>query len=413
MKRPTQQILLHSLALAFLAFLPAISEGQTSSRMKLVLDDGRYSEDSFARQIAVAKDDSVVLTSDFARGVRTFDTRTGALIADLEGHSLPGDAYYDPGSELFVTAGDRKIKMWDWRQQKIVKAITQPFHSQFMNNVYIDSKKTYVFAENAKYSFATGKLLAGMDQRPWSIKVQQEPDTLTYFWDDKYDLFNPATGQVNVYDCLSDGLVKSYTLSAFTPGINNYFDYDSGTLFISYTDGVRIVRISDGSSDRASFDRHRAYKNVDENTSYAVSSDGNYLIAGSNQGEGLVVLRKIDPRKGFLGNTKEVLRRDLSIGEIHALHRSNKVVYELVARCICSISRQCASLGAPRVRSSVFATSISRRTSSTCTLSWGRTCEQCRVLTTVPWLRLQEILQPGVRRLGHVQAGTVSRQSPG
>ena len=66
-----------------------------------------------------------------------------------------------------------------------------------------------------------------------------------------------------MYDCLSDGLVKSYTLSAFTPGINNYFDYDSGTLFISYTDGVRIVRISDGSSDRASFDRHRAYKNVD------------------------------------------------------------------------------------------------------------------------------------------------------
>ena len=28
------------------------------------------------------------------------------------------------------------------------------------------------------------------------------------------------------------------------------------------------------------------------------------------------MLRKIDPRKGFLGNTKEVLRRDLSIGEI-------------------------------------------------------------------------------------------------
>ena len=42
-----------------------------------------------------------------------------------------------------------------------------------------------MFAENAKSSFATGKLLAGMDQRPWSIKVQQEPDTLTYFWDDK------------------------------------------------------------------------------------------------------------------------------------------------------------------------------------------------------------------------------------
>jgi len=319
------------MALVWLALLSVAShaEGQASSSIKLVVDDGRYRDDSFVRQIAVTKDDTVVLASDFSRGVRTFDTNSGGLIAYQEGHSLEGDVFYDPRTELFVTSGDRKIKIWDWRQQKLIKTIIQPFHSQFINHVYIDSKKTYVFAENAKYAFATGKILSGNDQRSWSVKEQQEAETKTrrYFWDDKYYLFDPVSGQVSAYDCLSDRLLKSYQLSAYRPGINNYFDYDSGTLFISYTDGVRIVRLSDGSSDHASFDRHQAYDNLSETTCYGISADGTYLVAGSDQGVGLVVLKKVDPGKGFADNAREVLRKDLSIGEIHALHHSNKVVY--------------------------------------------------------------------------------------
>jgi WD40 repeat protein len=315
------------LGLGFSRNNAGIVEGQETPAMKLVVDEGRYGEESFSRQIAVSSDDTVVLTSDFQRGVRTFDMASGKLISHLEGHTLAGDVYYDPRTELFVTSGDRKIKIWDWRQQKLVKSIIQPFHSQFITHVYVDSKKTYVFAEYAKYSFATGKIISGNDQRSWAVKLRSESKTQGYFWDDKYYVFEPTTGQVSVYDCLSDKLLKSYTLSAYQPGINNYFDYDSGRLFISYTDGVRIVELSDGSSDRAYFDRPGAFDNLGETSCYGLSPDGRYLVAGSDQGAGLVVLKKIDARKGFADNAEEVFRKKLSIGEIHALHHSNKVVY--------------------------------------------------------------------------------------
>jgi len=316
------------IALTLLAVSAQISEGQTSPDMKLIVDDGRYTEEEFSKQIAVSADDTVVLTSDFSRGVRTFDMATGGLISFLEGHSLAGDAFYDPRTELFVTTGDRKIKIWDWRQQRLVKTITQPFHSQFMRSVYVDRKKTYVYAENSRYDFATGRILAGNDQRGWAEHEQNQESIHRYFWNDQYYDFNPATGQMTVYDCLSDKLVKHYTLNAYLPGTHIYFDYENGRLFISYKDGVRIVNLSDGSSDRASFDRHNAFDfEASETSCYGISADNRFLVAGTGEGMGLVVLRKIDPNKGFANNTEEVLRRDLSVGEIHSLHHSNKVVY--------------------------------------------------------------------------------------
>ncbi|HEY1984085.1 MAG TPA: WD40 repeat domain-containing protein [Terracidiphilus sp.] len=313
--------------LIYLALHFSMAKGQASNGMKLVVDDGRYDEEPFVRQVAVTADDRYVLTSDFSNGVRTFDMASGQLINHLEGHSLPGETRYDPANELFLTSGDRKVKIWDWRRQTLIKTIPQSFHSQYMNGVFIDSRKKYVFAEHAKYVFSTGLSLPGYDRRTPDEKTILNPVRAQYFWGDKYYLFDRKSGQVRVYDCLTETLINSYTVTDYQIGINEYFDYDSGLLFLSYPNGVRIIKISDGSSDYALFDRHPAFFNLGETTCYGISADGEYLIAGSDQGVGLVVLKKIEPGKGFGGNTKEVLRQDLLIGEIHALHHSNKVVY--------------------------------------------------------------------------------------
>ena len=69
-----------SLALISLTVHVEMSESQTSTGTKLVVDDGRYAEEPFVRQVAVTADDRFVLTSDFNNGVRTFDIANGKLI---------------------------------------------------------------------------------------------------------------------------------------------------------------------------------------------------------------------------------------------------------------------------------------------------------------------------------------------
>jgi WD40 repeat protein len=110
-------------------FVPdtASLQGQALPQAKLIVDDGRYQQSGFVRQIAVTTDDRYVLVSDSKSGVRTYDMANGALINSLEGHALEGDSYYDPQHELLVTSGDLKLKIWDIRQQKLLKTIRQPF----------------------------------------------------------------------------------------------------------------------------------------------------------------------------------------------------------------------------------------------------------------------------------------------
>jgi WD40 repeat protein len=298
-----------------------------SRETRLIVDDGRYVEDDFTRQVAVTNDDNFVLVSDFQNGVRTFDASTGALVNSLEGHSLPGDIRYDPTHQLFLTSGDVKIKIWDWQQQTLVKLVQQPVPSQFMKNLYVDTNKQYLFANNLKYSYATGKLVPAQSTGNVSGRWNGPDPPPATFSGDRYYIFDPRTGTVRIYNCLNGNLIRSYVLYHYKKGINNYIDHDSSYLFISYLDGVRMISLSDGRSDYASFDRTGAYDNVNETSCYAISFDGTYLVAGSNQGAGLVILKKKDPKKGFAGNTAEVYREPVKVGELHAFHHSNKAVY--------------------------------------------------------------------------------------
>jgi WD40 repeat protein/uncharacterized caspase-like protein len=302
---------------------PAAAQVGVAPDKRLVVEDGRYEESGWSRQLAVTTDDRYLVASDTKHGVRIFDLETGILINSMEGHSLEGDAYYDARAGILVTTGDRTIKIWDVPRQKLLKRIRQAFHSQFMQNVYIDSARKYVFAQGVKYSFATGNV----------IKVYQQTgiDRLAdrYFYQDRYYVFDRATGQIRSYDCSSDQQVASYTLEKYRDGVDVYFDDAGGRLFVGYPDGVRIVDIASGRSDFAAFDRSGAFSNLDQTATYAISVDGNYLVAGSNQGVGLVVVSKIAPGAGFAGNSREVMRQPINVGEVHALNASNKVVYSV------------------------------------------------------------------------------------
>ena len=300
-------------------------EGQTLAGTKLIVDDGRFQGSTWVSQLAVTADDRFLIVSDFENGVRTYDIATGTLVNSLVGHSLEGDSYYDAQNNIFLTTGDRKIKIWDFPQQKLIKTINQNFHSQFMTNVYIDSKKKYVFAQNVKYNFDTKNTVKRYNFKGTTHEMY-DGDKFIYvcFYHDRYYMFNSKIGEVKAFDCSSDALMTTYRLDNYRPGTFNYFDYGSGRLFISYKDGVRIVDLESGASDYAQFDRSQAsdiYLSC-----YGISADGNYLIAGEEK-TGLVVLKKIEASKGFANNTREVRREKHVVNGIHALQRSNKVIY--------------------------------------------------------------------------------------
>src|SRR4051794_23854797 len=183
-----------------------VAAAKASPEARLIVDDGRYAEDNFARQVAVTDDVKFVLVSDFQNGVRTFDAATGALINSLEGHSLPGDIRYDPTHEFLLTSGDVKIKIWDWKEQTLLKLVQQPVHSQFMKNLYVDTHKQYLFANALKYSFATGKLMPAQSVGNVSGRWNGPDPSPATFAGDKYYIFDQKTGTVRVYNCLDGTL---------------------------------------------------------------------------------------------------------------------------------------------------------------------------------------------------------------
>ena len=299
----------------------ALCAGSDSAAKKLLIDNGRYEESEWARQLAVTADDRFLIATDTKYGVRVYDLANGGLINSMEGHSLDGDSYYDVRAGILVTTGDRTIKIWDVPTQKLLKRIQQSFHSQFMQNVYVDTRRQFVFAQGVKYRFDTGQMV-----KQYEVSgIDRLADR--YFFQDRYYLFDDRTGRMRGYDCFSDELLTTYTLSQYRQGTDRYFDDRTGRLFIGYLDGVRVIDIVTGRSDFASFDRKGAYSNVGSTSSYAVSKDGKFLVAGSNQGVGLVVVKKVDAGAAFAGNTREVLRDRLEVGEIHSLNATNKVVY--------------------------------------------------------------------------------------
>ena len=132
---------IHLLLLLF----PICSLGQNTT--KLLVDKGQYSESRWCRQVALTGDDKILIVNDFKNGLRFYDATTGDLINQFPGHSLEGDMCLDKTTNVLVTTGDKKIKIWDINKSQLIKEIKQNFHSQFMNDIYIDHKMKYVFAE--------------------------------------------------------------------------------------------------------------------------------------------------------------------------------------------------------------------------------------------------------------------------
>ena len=238
---------LRIVALTVFALSCVFCGGQALAGTKLVVDDGRFQGTTWVSQLAVTADDRFLIVSDFKNGVRTYDITTGTLVNSLVGHSLEGDSYFDAKNNILLTTGDRKVKVWDFQQQKLIKTITQGFHSQFMVHGYIDSKKKYVFAQNVKYSFDTKRPVKRYNFRG-TTREMYDADKLidVCFYNDRYYMFNTKIGEVKVFDCFSDVLITTYRLDNYQPGTYNYFDYRNGKLFISYKDGVRIVDIESG-----------------------------------------------------------------------------------------------------------------------------------------------------------------------
>jgi WD40 repeat protein len=144
-------------SILFLLFIPTVMFGQNS--VKLLIDNGRYSESPWCRQIALTSDDKTLIVNDFVNGLRFYDTKTGNLINQFSAHSLEGDIYFNNATNILVTTGDKKIKIWGVNKGDLIKDIKQSFHSQFMNDVFIDKKSKYVFAENTKYDIATSMVI--------------------------------------------------------------------------------------------------------------------------------------------------------------------------------------------------------------------------------------------------------------
>lgn len=286
--------------------------------VKLLVDNGRYEESEWVRQLAVSSDDKYLLVSDFSSGLRIYELETGTLLNLFEGHSLEGDIYYDAGNNILVTTGDKKIKIWDIAKQALIKEIRQGFHSQFMNDVYIDSKRKFVFAQRVKYDFAGGK------------QVKTYPFSRMYFFEDKYYTFNPANGNISQYDVYTDRQLRTYPIERYDKGFNIFFNENKGLLFIGYNNGVRVVNIETGKSAGIPFNREYNFDNLSICANFDFSRDMSYFIATSHQGQDnrirgdghLVILAANDDKTSY----REIYRDLAKTNEVLALHHSNRAV---------------------------------------------------------------------------------------
>lgn len=282
------------------------------SKYKLLVDDGNYQESDWVKQIAVTGDDKYLLVSDFISGVKIYDVKTGNLINSFVGHSLEGEIYFDKKNNLLVSTGDKKIKIWDIENQSLINQINQGFHSQFMNNVYIDSEKKYVFAENTKYDFNTKKVIR-----------KYEYDKM-YFYEDKYYIFNKTNGSVKSYSVNDDKFISEIIIENYNEGIDEFFNSDKGILVIGYSNGIISLDITTGKQETIFFDRNNTYSNLSQLSNYDYSYDKQFFIAGSIQREGhFVVLKKGDESNSF----EEIYREENVTGEIVSLHNSHMCIF--------------------------------------------------------------------------------------
>ena len=292
----------------------------TIPNCKLLVDNGRFQESEWVRQLAITADDKFLLVSDFSNGVRIYEVETGELINSFEGHSLEGDAYFDKKNNLLVTTGDKKIKIWDIARQSLMKQINQGFHSQFMNNVYIDSKKKVLYAEKIKYDYNSKAVLK-----------KYAYDNM-YFFEDAYYIFTPLNGILKGYSVYDDKLISTYRIENYAKGYNVFFNENKGMLFIGYSDGIVSVDITSGKSETILFDRQFTFDNLSICSNSDFSYDKSYFISSSNQGEDnrrgghFVVVKK----NKSTGKYEEIVRTTDKADEIVALNKSN--------RCIVSIA---------------------------------------------------------------------------
>ena len=206
-----------------LLVIPIYSFGQ--SAVKLLVDNGRYSESEWCRQLALTDDDKTLIINDFENGLRLYNANSGELINQFSGHSLEGDLYMQRSNKILLTTGDKKIKIWDIAKHKLIKEIKQNYHSQFMNDVYLDQKNKYVFAEKTKYEVSTSKAV-----KSYSFDKM-------YFYKEHYYVFNQQDGRINEYDTYTDNLTKSYLIENYERGYNIFFNENKGMLFIGFKNG--------------------------------------------------------------------------------------------------------------------------------------------------------------------------------
>lgn len=251
--------------------IPIYSFGQ--SEVKLLIDNGRYLESEWCRQLALTDDDNTIIINDFQKGLRLYNANSSELINQFTGHSLEGDLYIQRSNKTLLTTGDKKLKIWDITKQKLIKEIKQNYHSQFMNDVYLDQKGKYVFAEKTKYELLTTK------------PVKSYSFDKMYFYNDHYYVFNQQNGRINEYDTYTDFLTKSYFIENYERGYNIFFNENKGILFIGFKNGVHAINIKTGKKEIVLFDRPYTFDNLSICSNFDFSFDHKYFIASSNQGK--------------------------------------------------------------------------------------------------------------------------------
>jgi len=287
--------------------IPIYSFGQ--SAVKLIVDNGRYSESEWCRQLALTDDNRTLIINDFENGLRLYDANSGELINQFAGHSLEGDLYMQSSNKILLTTGDKKIKIWDITKNKLIKDIKQNFHSQFMNDVYIDHKMKYVFAEKTKYDVSTSKAV-----KSYSFDKM-------YFYKDHYFVFNQQDGRINEYDTYTDNLTKSYLIENYERGYNIFFNENKGILFIGFKNGVHAVNIRTGKKEIILFDRSYTFDNLSICSNFDFSFDHQYFIASSHQGK--------DNRIGGDGHLI-IMKYNNSESKWDEIYRDNNVTNEVV-----------------------------------------------------------------------------------
>lgn len=312
--------------LLLLAALPARAEGP-----KLIVDDGEFHRDSFTRQLALSREDRYVLVSDSTSGVSFYDSRTGELQNRFSGHALEGEVYYDAGSDLFLTTGDKTARLWDVGRHVELRSSRQGFHSQFMNAVYIDPGKQFFFAQNVKYKLESGKQVKryGFPER----FPNQEPVPGLFgmhFFADRYVVFD-RSGAGTLYDLSSDENVGAVQLRLRKEYLSFHIDPRRGEAYLGTTEGFSIVDLRTGKEGFLRFDRKNAWKQIGYTAATCVTGDGRYFVAASELSGGhLVVLEKIDAsRPSFVDNAREIYRSTIEVSELQCLSTRPQVVFAM------------------------------------------------------------------------------------